>query len=187
MLITRLRHPIFIQKRLSSTLIYTGPQANTIRAFKATASIFSLCAIIATPTLFFYGHDPLITSTIAAISGTVPLGFIHWATKSYVTKAYLNQPTSGHRHIRSPHKLLQPDVTLTLETLGPFGTRRQHHISLDWLQPITIQGKVRQRNWQIVPPSNAWKGQRDFFIEPTSLHPILNEIQKQKQQQQQQQ
>lgn len=56
------------EKKSSRALIYTGAFARIIRAYKTTASLFSLCAVIAMPTLFVYGHDPYVTTTLGKLN-----------------------------------------------------------------------------------------------------------------------
>ncbi|KAI9592767.1 hypothetical protein BDF19DRAFT_450835 [Syncephalis fuscata] len=154
---TRSRTAINADKALSRLLIYTGAFSHTLKAYKASASMFGLCAIIAVPTIFVYGHDPYMTATVAGLSALMPISLIHYMTGPYVTRIYLQMP-KDQPNIK-PIKLVDDtrpiDYTLVLETLNIFGGRREHPMPVSELCFLSKPSKLRYLNWTQTTTTNA--------------------------------
>ncbi|KAI8054620.1 hypothetical protein BDF22DRAFT_742558 [Syncephalis plumigaleata] len=176
------------------TLIYTGAFASVIRAYKATASMFSVCAVIVVPTLLAYGHDPYVTATLAGVSALMPLTLIHYMTGPYVTHMYLQIPKSQPN--MKPAKLVSDthpmDYTLILETLNLFGGRREHHVPVSQLACLSKPNKLRYLNWirtGVSSETRVAKQSRQptgFFVDPLaakSTDNIFNRVYERVQQQ----
>ncbi|KAI8579548.1 hypothetical protein K450DRAFT_241498 [Umbelopsis ramanniana AG] len=119
------------------TLVYLGPFAETIRKYKITASLFTICGMCAVPALLSTGQAPVAASVLAGISAVTPTAFIHWLSGNYVSKLIVyDQP----RNIRRTKDVkITKDMLLEMETFNAMGKTKTGKVMLSQLREAQLK------------------------------------------------
>ncbi|KAH8555695.1 hypothetical protein BGW37DRAFT_516610 [Umbelopsis sp. PMI_123] len=156
------------------TLVYLGPFADTIRKYKITASLFSICGICAVPALLATGQAPIAASVMAGISAVTPTVFIHWLSGNYVSKLIVyDQP----RNIRRTKDVkITKDMLLELETFNAMGKTNTGKVMLSQLREAELK-KNSLIGWtENGSKQRAWKLERAVIEADPYLNAIARKI-----------
>ncbi|KAM3579401.1 hypothetical protein VKS41_008259 [Umbelopsis sp. WA50703] len=156
------------------TLVYLGPFAETIRKYKITASLFTLCGLCAVPALLTTGQAPVAASIMAGISAVTPTGFIHWLSGNYVSKLIVyDQP----RNIRRTKDIkITKDMLLELETYNLMGGVKTGKVMLSRLTEEELKKKAYIGWAEKGSKQRAWKLERAVVEADPYLNALADRI-----------
>ncbi|KAL1916057.1 uncharacterized protein VTP21DRAFT_6061 [Calcarisporiella thermophila] len=162
-------------------LLYTGPMAEQIRRFKTVALMFSMCAVIAVPSVLLFGKAPMLGAAMAGTSALTPSVFIHWLTKNYVYNIWLYAPSSVTKHLAKHLNNPQRDFLLGLETFSYIGKGSETLVYLSQL--AHARGKYRYVTWinrdGRKDTTKRFFVEKDIFANDAQLKALWERIEKQ--------
>lgn len=167
--------PALANKSTDRQLIYIGPQAPQVLAYRIAGAVFIGVGAIGIPGMLTTGQAPLVGSVAVLFSVLIPVLFIRGMTSNYVTRLYVhishrfrisplfdyrNAPPRmpGGKHVprvtsRDPRDLvhIRPDTRVTMETYSRLGALCETSVRIDQLERIRRLRGLEYYTWFIKP------------------------------------